>query len=104
MSDLRPNKGKYSLTSKGRKLVGLLSEEERKIYKEIDKGESVYKSEHPLYSYWLQVINLQKAFFVAYHGAEIGSEDVENALYELQEGGYVIKNGSGITSDSEQRD
>ena len=104
MSDLRPNKGKYSLTTKGRKLVGLLSEEEEKIRKEIDKGESVYKSEHPLYSYWLQIMNLQKAFFVAYYGAEIGNEDVENALYELEEGGYVIENGSGITSESEQSD
>ena len=103
-SNLRPNQGKYSITSKGRQLTRLLSEEEGKIRKEIDKGESVYKSEHPLYDYWVHLGTVQRAFFVAYYGAAIGSEDVENILYELIEGGYVIEDSSGITSESEKAD
>ena len=38
MSNLRPNQGKYSLTSKGTKLAGLISEEQKKVHKEIDEG------------------------------------------------------------------
>ena len=99
MSNLRPNQGKYSLTSKGTKLAGLISEEQKKVHKEIDEGVeswqqgSVFPSRtHPLYPYWLHLNDLDKALFVADYGAEIGSEGVENALYELIEGGYVVEN------------